>query len=199
METKQRIIETALKLFLQKGYDRASLKEIAREAGVTKGGIYHYFESKEHLFRGVLSSITAEMARWSTSQFSSVRSAKDFLQALFGSLKAMREAFAGIVGQDAEPHPYSFLEILVNAARRNTAIKGEMGTIYTQTRENMKRLLLQAQEAGEIRSDIDCEVLALEINALIEGILLLSVLDDTIDLDRAGDGLYQNMWRAIAK
>lgn len=199
MDTKQRIIRTALRIFLEKGYEGGSMKEIAGEADVTKGGIYHYFESKEHLFREALRFITSQMEVWSASQFSSVSSARGLLEALLGSVKSMREAFAGIVGEDAKPHPYSFLEILVNAARKSEDVRHEMEAIYSHTRENIKQLLLKAQEAGEIRDDIDCEALAIEINALMEGILLLSVLDDTIDLDTTGDRIYRNMWRMIAK
>ena len=123
MDTKQRIIRTALRVFLEKGYDRASLKEIAREAEVTKGGIYHYFESKEHLFREALTLITAEMEKWSASQFGRVSSAREMLTAVLGSVKRMRDAFAGIVGEKGGGQPYSFLEILVNAARRSEVVR----------------------------------------------------------------------------
>jgi AcrR family transcriptional regulator len=196
-ETRQRIIRTALRIFLEKGYDRTSMRAISTEAGVTKGGVYHYFESKEALFREALSFITAQMQKWSISQFGSVRTAEDLIRALFGSIKSMRDAFAGIVNEDQERHPYSFLEVLISAARRDEGVRDEMGTIYSHTRENMRSLLLKAQGAGEIRRDIDCDVLALEINALLEGVLLLSVLDKSIDLDTVGDRLYHNIWTML--
>jgi len=199
LDTKQRIIKTALLVFLEKGFDRTSMKEIARRSGVTKGGIYHYFESKEHLFLEALSFITTQMKKWRTTQFRSVNSAKDLLAALFGSIRSMRVAFSRIVGETAEHHPYSFLEILISAARRNEGVKREMEAIYSRTRENISTILLHAQERGEIRGDIDCRVLAFQINALIEGTLLLSVLDETFDLDTIGDQMYRNMWRTIEK
>ncbi len=173
------------------------MKEIARQAGVTKGGIYHYFESKEHLFREALSFITARMERWSASQFRSVSSAHDLLAALLGSIRSMRDAFAGIVGETEAPHPYSFLEILVNAARRDEGVRHAMETIYSRTRENVAKILRRAQEEGEIREDIDCEVLAFQINALIEGAMLLSVLDGTVDLDTIGERMFRNIWITI--
>ena len=175
------------------------MKEIARRSGVTKGGIYHYFESKEQLFREALAFITAQMKQWSTSQFRSVSSARDLLAALFGSIRSMRLAFSRIVGEAAEQHPYSFLEILISAARRNEGVRREMEAIYSRTRENISNILLRAQERGEIRSDIDCKVLAFQINALIEGTLLLSVLDDTFDIDAVGDLMFRNIWRTIEK
>jgi AcrR family transcriptional regulator len=199
VDTRNKIIETALGVFLQKGYDRSSLKEIARGAGVTKGGIYHYFESKEHLFREVLSFITTRMKEWSSSRFGSVSSASDMIAALFDSIGSMKRAFAGIVGEGGKDLPYSFLEVLVNAARREEGVRREMEAIYSQMRSKIVALLLRAQEDGEIRSDVDCEMLAFDITALIEGAQLLSVLDETIDLDTVGRRMYRSIWGMISK
>ena len=44
---KQRIIDTAIRVFQQKGYHQATLEDCARELGITKGALYHYFSSKE--------------------------------------------------------------------------------------------------------------------------------------------------------
>lgn len=44
---KQRIVDTAIKIFQRKGYHQATLEDFARELGVTKGALYHYFSSKE--------------------------------------------------------------------------------------------------------------------------------------------------------
>ena len=41
--------DAALKLFLERGYDNTPMSRVARELGMTKAGVYHYFESKEHL------------------------------------------------------------------------------------------------------------------------------------------------------
>ena len=46
-ETKREILRAAEQLFCQKGYEAASMQEIVRAAGVSKGGIYHHFASKE--------------------------------------------------------------------------------------------------------------------------------------------------------
>ena len=41
-------------MFLAQGFDAASMGEIAREAGVSKGTLYVYFDSKEHLFQAIV-------------------------------------------------------------------------------------------------------------------------------------------------
>ncbi len=52
-ERIQQILQAAVDEFLSKGYEGASIDSIARRAGLTKGGIYHHFNSKEELLLGV--------------------------------------------------------------------------------------------------------------------------------------------------
>jgi len=47
--TKERILEVALRLFNERGYDKTSLREIAEELGVTKAALYYYFETKRQI------------------------------------------------------------------------------------------------------------------------------------------------------
>jgi len=51
---RQQIIEGARAVFLAQGFDGASMGEIARRAGVSKGTLYVYFDSKERLFETVV-------------------------------------------------------------------------------------------------------------------------------------------------
>ena len=53
-DRREHIIAAALRAFAQKGFARTTNKDIAREAGITPGLIYHYFESKEALFRAII-------------------------------------------------------------------------------------------------------------------------------------------------
>jgi AcrR family transcriptional regulator len=54
LSTKDRILETALKLFSKKGYLGATTREIAKEAGIAEITLFRYFSSKEELFGSVL-------------------------------------------------------------------------------------------------------------------------------------------------
>lgn len=51
---RRQVIEGARKVFLAQGFDAASMGEIARQAGVSKGTLYVYFDSKERLFEAVV-------------------------------------------------------------------------------------------------------------------------------------------------
>lgn len=54
--TRDKILETALKLFSQKGYLGATTKEIAKEAGIAEVTLFRYFASKENLFEDVINT-----------------------------------------------------------------------------------------------------------------------------------------------
>ena len=49
-ETRQHLLDCAKKEFLEKGYMKASLRNICKEAGVTTGALYFFFKDKEDLF-----------------------------------------------------------------------------------------------------------------------------------------------------
>jgi AcrR family transcriptional regulator len=51
---RQRVIDAGLVLLRRRDYDRIQVKDVAEEAGVALGTVYHYFSSKEHLFAEVL-------------------------------------------------------------------------------------------------------------------------------------------------
>jgi AcrR family transcriptional regulator len=49
-EKRQQVMKTAIELFLKKGYKSVTTREIAAEAGISKGTLYHYFKNKDDLF-----------------------------------------------------------------------------------------------------------------------------------------------------
>src|SRR5688500_15581529 len=53
-DRREQIMEAALHVFARKGFVRATNKDIAQEAGITPGLIYHYFASKEDLLRAAI-------------------------------------------------------------------------------------------------------------------------------------------------
>jgi AcrR family transcriptional regulator len=50
--TKQRIVDSAMRLFEEHGYQRTTMRAVAADAGVSLGNAYYYFASKEHLVQG---------------------------------------------------------------------------------------------------------------------------------------------------
>jgi AcrR family transcriptional regulator len=62
-QTRQALLREGKRLFATLGYGPVGLAEIVAAAGVTKGALYHHFESKADLFRAVLEQVQREVAR----------------------------------------------------------------------------------------------------------------------------------------
>jgi TetR/AcrR family transcriptional repressor of nem operon len=92
LDTKSRIMETAKKLVLEKGFAATSLDEILRGTGVTKGAFFHHFRSKAELGRKLVERFADddfELFDSFTSQSAAL--ADDPLQEVFIFLKLFEE------------------------------------------------------------------------------------------------------------
>lgn len=61
LETKERLQQCALQEFMEKGYLKASLRNICKQAGVTTGALYFFFEDKDALFVSLVSGLLQEI------------------------------------------------------------------------------------------------------------------------------------------
>lgn len=59
----QNILSSALSVFLEKGFYGATMSDIAKRAGISKGSTYHYFKSKEELLRAIMEQRLAETTK----------------------------------------------------------------------------------------------------------------------------------------
>ena len=53
-QTFEKIVETAAQLFVERGYEQTSIQDILDVSGLSKGGLYHHFKSKEQIFEAVM-------------------------------------------------------------------------------------------------------------------------------------------------
>lgn len=60
-EIRQRIVTEALEVFLEKGYEKASMRDLAQRVGTSVSNIYHYFTNKEELFRAIAEPIASRV------------------------------------------------------------------------------------------------------------------------------------------
>jgi AcrR family transcriptional regulator len=70
-DTRQRIQDVALELFLDRGYDQTSLREIAERLEVTKAALYYHFKTKEDIVGALFARFTApidELIAWAETQ-----------------------------------------------------------------------------------------------------------------------------------
>jgi TetR/AcrR family transcriptional regulator, mexJK operon transcriptional repressor len=61
--TKRQILDSARQVFLLNGYAGASIDQIISQSGVSKGSIYHHFDSKDALFRSLIAAEAERIAR----------------------------------------------------------------------------------------------------------------------------------------
>ena len=106
-ETRARILEAATEAFARYGYDSASVAEICRRAGVTKGGFYHHFPSKQALFLEMLE-------QWLEGIDDQLELARSGAGDIPGQLQSM-SAMVRLVFQEAGGRLPLFLEFLNKA------------------------------------------------------------------------------------
>ncbi len=64
IKTQEKILQSAQKEFMEKGYLEASLRNIVKQAGVTTGAFYGYYKSKEELFEALVKEAADELYTW---------------------------------------------------------------------------------------------------------------------------------------
>lgn len=172
-DVKQKIIESALAQFKEKGYSGASMRVIASNAGIVSGNIYRYFKNKEDLFNSAVEPVY-ELVKG--IELLLKKSSEDAIQSAgSGNFETVREVtmkileiFSGYVTE---------LLVLINKSQ---------GTKYAGTKENIKSLLsgvikktyvIQSINGDEINGDFMIYVLS---SSYIDGfnLILTSNADD---------------------
>jgi AcrR family transcriptional regulator len=59
--TRDHLVTIATRLFAERGYEETSIEAVLREAGISRGSLYHHFASKEALFNAVLEAVEARV------------------------------------------------------------------------------------------------------------------------------------------
>ena len=123
-ETRRRILGTALELFRDAGFEKATMREIAAQAGVATGLAYYYFKSKEDLVMAFYHQAVDEMAPLLDAAHSSHPKLEPRLRAIIEAKLeyfAPNRAFLGaLLGRAADPaHPLSPFSAETRAIREN--------------------------------------------------------------------------------
>ncbi len=93
ISTRDRIVETARSLFAEKGYERTTTAEIAREAGISEGTIYRHFDSKKELLMECVIPVLENIFDIFTVQYKSHIDQEDDLRQLTIKALEMRMQF----------------------------------------------------------------------------------------------------------
>ncbi|SEL43308.1 transcriptional regulator, TetR family [Roseateles sp. YR242] len=98
-ETRRRIIDVALRLFAERGYEAASTREIAKAAGVNAPALQYYFDNKEGVYQACAQHIVDSAVEHFTP---AVRQAEAVLGQPGASREQLFEAFGGLLDAIAE-------------------------------------------------------------------------------------------------
>lgn len=180
-ETRERLLKSALGVFARNGYDRATVDEIVRDAGYSKGAFYVHFNTKEDLFWAMLEDRATSMQEAFLLVLQPQVSLKDNIHRLL-------TAIFDIEKQDPE-WPATFMEFLAHAGR-NAVVRERLHRIFESWHGFIADMLSVSRESGMVRTDLQVDFLASAAIALIEGTILQSRLSqDPNQLDDALDPL----------
>jgi AcrR family transcriptional regulator len=86
------ICDAASALFAEKGYETASLQDVADAVGVTKAGLYHYFSTKQALFDAIVLNTLEELHETASA---AIAAQPDHRSRLIGFMSRSRDIFLG--------------------------------------------------------------------------------------------------------
>ena len=119
-EKRQLIMDTALKLFAEKGYSSTSINDIAQQANISKGLMYNYFDSKEDVLQSIWDKLTEEFAQMiDPNQTGEVTQAEaeNFIDQTFEMLKNQREKMKLYFQTSFQPSVLDFIKHKFDAKR----------------------------------------------------------------------------------
>jgi AcrR family transcriptional regulator len=166
-ETRGRLMEAAISVFARSGYDRATVDEIVRQAGFSKGAFYVHFESKEDLFRATLEERISR-------QLEAFRQGVNHSNLMADNVRMILDAVFGLVRDDPFWAPL-YLEFGAHAAR-NEKVRKRLAMMYGHWRQLIVDILKASREAGRMRKDADLEFMATVLVATVEGTIIQSHL-----------------------
>jgi AcrR family transcriptional regulator len=164
IERKAQILEAASRVFLKKGFDAARMEDIAESAGLSIGGVYWYYKSKEDVILGLMDSIT-------NTDLSDLRA---LLEAP-GTVVERLHGYIQVSTPPAEALSPLFYEIY-SLGGRDLTTRTRLRDYFRAYREIIADLLTQGVERGEFRP-INIPHTATLFAALYEGMLEMAMLD----------------------
>jgi AcrR family transcriptional regulator len=165
---RQAIVDEALAVFSRTGFHSGSLREIAKRVGLTPAGLMHHFADKEELFAEVLRQRDAKVraAAGDPAEHTLIQQAERVV-AYNQTTRGLTSLYA-IVSAEATDSEHPSHE--------------QFADRYRSTAQRAGDLLRAGQEAGEVRPDVDPELAARLISAVMDGIQLQWLLDESVDM-----------------
>ncbi|HVZ98844.1 MAG TPA: TetR/AcrR family transcriptional regulator [Caulobacterales bacterium] len=139
----EEILDAALSEFTERGFDAARMEDIARRAGLSKGGVYLYFEGKEALLKALIEAKIAPIAH--NARMIAQAGAQDPL----GSLRMLARMAAH---RFADPKVFAVPRLVIGLSARFPEIAAHYRTqVVEVAKAALETLIAAAVERGELR------------------------------------------------
>jgi TetR/AcrR family fatty acid metabolism transcriptional regulator len=158
-ERRRQILDAAVRTFAQKGYHACRVSDIAEEAGVAYGLVYHYFESKEAVLEAIFRDTWGMML--------------EAIQAVEETEESPREQLrktAAIVLRTWRNNPDLVRVLVREVTRSGEQMQREVGEIALAF-EALQRIVKRGQDKGVFRNDVSPRLAAWIVYGALEEIL----------------------------
>jgi len=177
-QTRARLLKAAGTVFAERGYDGASLDDVAVAAGLTKGAVYSSFASKEELFYALMRERIRERLELVTKAVERQASVRDIT-------RDAGSALAELISSQAEWH-LLFIEFWARAVR-DPDLRDEFARERRSARELIASLLQEQAAEANVELPAPAEQLAVAVLALANGIAIEHIADPgTVDASTFG-------------
>ena len=175
LETRERILDAAERVFQQKGVSRTSLNEVAAAAGVTRGAIYWHFQNKAELFDAMILRVV--------EPFESLCGGPEILVGRKDPLAFVRDMSLQFLQRMATDRRYcQVFDIAWHKCEyvdEMIAIRDKHLEVGSRHLRVMETAIRDAQDKGRLRGDVDPHQAAVGLRALVDGLAINWTLDPT--------------------
>jgi TetR/AcrR family fatty acid metabolism transcriptional regulator len=175
-EKRRRLLDAAVRVFALKGYHAARIGDIAEEAGVAYGLLYHYFSSKEEVLRSVFRDTWRALIQ-------TIRNVEEGDDPPPEQLRKVAEILLRSWRRDPD-----LVRVLVLEVTRSSLLAGEMDEVVASFAA-IQEIVERGQADGSIRPDLDARLASYvfygAIDELLTGWVLGRLPDSDDDLARA--------------
>jgi TetR/AcrR family transcriptional regulator, fatty acid metabolism regulator protein len=175
-DRRSQILTAAVKVFAQKGFHASRVGDVAEEAGVAYGLVYHYYKSKADLLETIFRTTWAEMlARVQEVEEAGVPASEAVRQVTALLLRTWRR----------DP---DLVRVLVREVTRSQHVQQEVEEI-SHAMQALEDIVRRGQESGEFRADLDARLAAVvfygALDEVLTGWVLGQLPDEDEDIARA--------------
>jgi AcrR family transcriptional regulator len=168
----RKMLRAATSLIGRKGTAGANLAQIGIDAGYSRGLPVQRFGTKLNLLEAVLDAIQDRFMRHVEKRVGDRRGCDALVERIRFQLEAVR---------DMPESAVALYQLIVDSTGSIPELKPRIAELHRAYRENLRHYMLQAEEMGELRADVDIEQSVRAISGTISGMSIQAIVDGTTD------------------